>query len=449
MNLVTITESVKASSTEKKPETKHKLVPVRNGKRWKVSDAILVKLNAIIKKVKDLTGIDLSEEWDDTHRELSSVTSKAGADTISWHKTGRAVDVRSAKKWLIMKDKQDNGRMMFKIYLDLKKGLVLESDDPKDENLVPEADQKYVVVFKKGDGHDLFSNYLPYLNKKVVNVTAIFQDHGFTRIPAHPGWEANTIAGWNRREWWHYEKRDELTMYAAIREVYTAQKVKDSYKGLLTTLSGRNKYGPRLMREGWPHFVIDGYVAPYPATGEFRLWFPIGDGGNSTANHPWDAMTLSYALVKLGYLEKFRFLSKADTAIKIQKFQTATSITPKSRWMSVGGTTHTKFNYVMTNKSTKGSNDTTLYGDVGDGQENFPADIKKVIYSFNVCYDAGLCSAFMSSKLTMTDEFTTALETVIEDFQQHEVGMSNPDGVISKGGGSHTKLADLVDTAIP
>lgn len=446
MNLVTITESVKASSTEKKPEAKHKFVPYSNSNKQKVSDAIVVKLRGAIAKIKKLTGKDLGTLFGDTVRGISSTTSKKGADTVSWHKTGRAVDFNQGAGWLILEDKdEDSGKMMFRLYFKLKSGLVLTSDKDDDENLVDDDDKGYVVQLKKSEGHTIhFKAFTNFYDVNLVDVTKILDDYDFKRIPAQDGWK--TV--YNKREWWHYEKRDGLTMYGALLEIYTEEKIRDSYKGLMATLSGRNHYGPRLMREGWLHWHIDQYVDPYPATGNVGLWFPIGNGGKSTANHPWDCWRLNYRLMDLGYYDEGKWRGGIKMAPEIKLFQKTVGKT-EDGWMSVGGGTHNELVSVFANKVNKGSHNTLLYGNVGDGERNFPADVKMVITSLNIGYNAGLCNAFMTSEFTVTTEFTTALENLIKGFQQHIVGMTTPDGEISKGGNSHTKLADLVDTATP
>ncbi len=82
-------------------------------------------------------------------------------------------------------------------------------------------------------------------------MTAILEEYGFERIKAIPGWETTQT----KMEWWHYEKRDGLTMYQALREIYTEDQIVNGHKAIYR--SDKAKYRKRLLEEGFPEEVVD------------------------------------------------------------------------------------------------------------------------------------------------------------------------------------------------
>jgi hypothetical protein len=224
----------------------YKLVPpterAAKGTRG-VSSAIQQDLQNAINKVKQLSGVDLGVEFGDTSRDLAGTTTKKGADNISWHKTGRAVDIPQSKfnNGVIAKD-ESGDEMFFRIYLPYTNATAKESELPKNEK----GYLKRWPTIDKG----AFSRLLPQPNKWYVDVTAIFTEFGFTRIAAHTGWEKTQ----SKMEWWHYEKRDQLSMYQALRQIYTEDQIVQGYSGIYKSNPG--KYHQRLLREGFPETVL-------------------------------------------------------------------------------------------------------------------------------------------------------------------------------------------------
>jgi hypothetical protein len=207
----------------------HKLVPANSDTSKKVNEEIVTNLEAARQKVKELTGQDIGVNFGSTTRGMSYSTDKVGADNISWHKTGRAIDISQELKWVIAKDKEGRS-MFFRLYL----------RKTKDEA------SPYDKIFTKEEEKKLHSGHTG--GKIYIDVTKILEENGFTRIKAHKGWEKS----WNKREWWHYEKRDGLTMYEALRQIYSEKQIINGYKKFA------NKKGIRRMfREGFPIAVLE------------------------------------------------------------------------------------------------------------------------------------------------------------------------------------------------
>ncbi len=218
----------------------NKLVPLSEdpAEKHKVSDAIVEDFRAAATEVQDSTMIDLTKGPGDTVRQMASNTEKPGASNFSWHKTGRAIDIRQDHKWVIEKEPAGD-KMQFRIYLEKKN------------------DQKsiYEHTFSRENKPDFQNN--PYGNnvykKTFIDVTQILIDHGFSRIPAQKGWERI----YDKKEWWHYEKRDGKTMYQALRDIYTEEDIVKGYSSLVS----KNGLAPiaslvRLHKEGFPYETL-------------------------------------------------------------------------------------------------------------------------------------------------------------------------------------------------
>jgi hypothetical protein len=170
---------------------------------------------------------------------MATKTTKPGASNFSWHKTGRAIDINQNHRWLITKEPGADG-MRFRLYLEQAEG-----------------DAGPGTTFRKEDNPAFLSN--PYGNKvygkSFVDVTQALEEHGFSRISAQAGWER----AYDKREWWHYEKRDGETMYAALRDVYTESDIVRGYSALVTNKRSGQASAASLVRlhhEGFPYETI-------------------------------------------------------------------------------------------------------------------------------------------------------------------------------------------------
>jgi hypothetical protein len=223
----------------------HKLIPATDRTRNPrgINEAIQQDLQGAVDKVRELTGVDLGIEFGDTSRPLELAPTKVGTDPIDWHKTGRAIDLDQASfnNGVIAKDPSGDD-MFFRIYLPYEHASAEDSD-------LPEKEKRYLKKWKNFDQGNF--SLPPQPNKWYVDVTAIFEDYGFNRIEAHPGWEETQT----KMEWWHFEKRDGLTMYRALRQVYTEDQIIDGHKHIYR--SNKVMYRKRLLKEGFPEEVLD------------------------------------------------------------------------------------------------------------------------------------------------------------------------------------------------
>jgi hypothetical protein len=318
------TPSPAAKTVPKSSGPPHKLVVVNTSDpdKKKLSDAVAQSYRDFVAEVKGLTGEDLALKFGDTVRALKSSTSKVGADTVSWHKTGRAVDINQGLKWVIREDPQGK-TMYFRIYLVHK--------DKKAAAKAPET-----TTFAKGTKF----HHNPYGNNAYkwtfVDVTAIAAKHGWSPIPAHSGWKTS----YNKREWWHFEKRDGKSWYEALTDIYTEKDIINGIKSFAKGTAGANKYGARLKREGVPESLLK-KIFTSVTKGSVTLLLPVGEG-KKAANLSGDVKAVQEALIKAKVLTGTATgVYDADTKKALQKFQKdVVGLAKPDGRVDVGGTTH-------------------------------------------------------------------------------------------------------------
>jgi hypothetical protein len=320
--------AAKATPKSTGPPQKLVVINASDPDKKKLSDAVAQSYRDFVVEVKGLTGQDLALDFGDTVRALSSKPSKKDADTVSWHKTGRAVDINQGLKWVIREDPH-GGKTFFRLYL-----------RHKDKAAAAKGN---VVRFSKGT--DFFHN--PYGGDNVfkwsfVDVTAIAAKHGWKPIPAHKGWRTN----WDAREWWHFDKREGKSWYEALAEIYTEKDIVSGIKGFASGTEGANEYGARLKREGVPDDVLKKIFSPV-TEGGVTLLLPVGEG-RKAANRTEDVKAVQEALIKAKLLTGAATgVYDADTKkalIKFQKDEAGLS-KPDGR-VDVEGTTHKKLGAV-------------------------------------------------------------------------------------------------------
>ncbi len=409
-------------------ETNEAGVELDDSQKHVVNEDIKGDYDTAKAKVTELTGEDLGLRFGDAKRPLSLTGGSAGADNITWHKTGRAIDIGQQLPWTIRKDEHDDG-MYFILYLPLQTSL--------DATIGTSPDNQYIETFPKGEEANFFSNAI--YDRKLVNVTQILEANGFARIKAHKGWEKS----WAKREWWHYEKREGLTMYQALRQVHTEQQIVDGYRAVITAVPlTRIKYESRFIREGFPGFIVKSmYTAPVKY-GSLSLWLSVGEHQsqemNDIANFPDDVAALHTALFKLGYdiVPGVNVIQPMDI-VSIKEISKSLLGTEQSAIL-VGDALHQKIGSTLTTPSTKGS--LTLYSSVGEGKVNLAGDVKATKEVLNRGFKAGKMTGVMTHEFQVNRFDTPAFYDAIRNFQTIIMKSKAPDGVISKGGGTHIEL---------
>lgn len=188
-------------------------------------------------RVREESGWDFLGNLSESYRPLSFKSE--GSDYLSWHKAGRAAD-------LLWDYIGNNGRIMevarenvmsetyWRVYLRAAKqdGSMGEPLRTAIWDVSPAA-----RIRSRGAG-GLLRGLLPGY---YVDVTELARQYGWRRISSHTlpdfDWRDNFLA----LEYWHYEKKDGLTWWDAIREVYPSSDL-----GTLFTYDAlrRQQYNP-------------------------------------------------------------------------------------------------------------------------------------------------------------------------------------------------------------
>lgn len=298
----------------------HKLVVINQADpaHKQMSDAVVSSYRDFVAEVQELTGRDLGTGFGDTVRGLGGATEKVGADTVSWHKTGRTVDIDQNLPW-VMLEAPSGGRQYFTLYLRHK--------DPAAEEQpgVVTRFPRGTTFYHNGDGGKVWKN-------AYVNVSAVAAKHGWAPIPAQPGWEKT----YTKREWWHFENRGGNSWYQSLAEIYTERQIVEGIRGFAKGVEGANRYGARLQREGVPDPVLAKIFSPVKQ-GSLALRLPVGDG---EANLAEDVTAVQEALVRTGHLAgPPTGAMDAPTLAAIRAFQ-ASRKAPQDGVVPVGGPIH-------------------------------------------------------------------------------------------------------------
>jgi hypothetical protein len=302
----------------------HKLVVInsKDPEKKELNDAVAKSYRDFVAEVKTLTGKDLALNFGDTVRELAAPTSKVGADTVSWHKTGRAVDIDQTIEGWVIRENPKGKDMYFTIYL-------------KHATPTTKAKAPIIVNFPKGTKFNYF--YYPVKPKDAyVNVTEVAKKHGWLPIPAQKGWKSKKA----KMEWWHFEKRGGLSWYQALKEIYTEKTIVTGIQSFAKGTSGANKYGARLKREGVPDNVLE-KIFTKVTKGALGIRLPVGDT-QKAANLTKDVQEVQKLLIKAKFLTGTGGgTMNLVTIAAIKKFQKSKLkiSSPDSR-IDVGGGTH-------------------------------------------------------------------------------------------------------------
>jgi len=186
------------------------------------SDRVDDSFKALRQRVLEETGYDFLGVLSDAWRPIDDDTD--GASYRSWHKAGRAFDTRldfrdaqGRNLLLVVKEEGEGhwGRQTFwRLYL-----RTARQDGSMGEPL-KQAPWDFYARFEGGSAALEGGRRLPVPAGYYVDFTALAAEYGWERIPANdrPGfsWKTN----WRAIDFWHFEKRDGLNWFQAMREVY-------------------------------------------------------------------------------------------------------------------------------------------------------------------------------------------------------------------------------------
>jgi TolB protein len=172
-----------------------------------------------------------------------------GGAYLSWHKAGRAIDVRdwyapTGRRSLFITRQNLGDMTYFRIYLraarqDGSQGAPLRESMWETEGRL--ADPLSAAAGGRA---------LPPLAGYYVDFTDLAAREGWTRIPARTPPDGDWRRNYLDLEFWHYERRDGLRWYEAMRGLYDADLLQARFSAELVRARG---YTPReLLSAGIP-----------------------------------------------------------------------------------------------------------------------------------------------------------------------------------------------------
>ena len=187
----------------------------------RVADSLL----ALQTRVKQEVGYDFFATVSDLFRPLEYRCDNT-CDTLSWHKSGRAVDTRldySDPRGIgglevVREDQQ--GETYWRMYLKTAAQDGTQGEPMKDAPW----DFSYRARWVVGKGEGGTSKPVPY--GFYIDFTELARQYGWERISSQDSedldWKTNKLGA----EYWHYQKMQGLNWYQAMREVYSENDLK-------------------------------------------------------------------------------------------------------------------------------------------------------------------------------------------------------------------------------
>jgi len=191
----------------------------------KVNGRVADSLLALQARVKQEVGYDFLAIVSDLLRPIDYRCDNT-CDTLSWHKSGRAVDTRldysdariSSGLEVVREDR--HGETYWRVYLRTTAQDGTQGEPLKDAPW----DFSYRARWIVGKGEGGTRKPVPY--GFYVDFTELARQYGWERISANDSedldWKTNKLGA----EYWHYQKTQGLNWYQAMREVYSEADLK-------------------------------------------------------------------------------------------------------------------------------------------------------------------------------------------------------------------------------
>lgn len=184
----------------------------------RLNAALIDDFEAMRAELQADLGVDFLARLSDAWRSLGATESSF----FSWHKTGRAFDIAQEYRspdggtGMVIVAEPIGGHPFWRIYLRAGKQDGSVGAPLRDPGWDFYARHSGDPLAEQAGGRR--RTRIP--NGYYVDFTAIAAAHGFQRIPALTGRDMDWRNNWSAIEFWHFERRDGLSWYAAARQAY-------------------------------------------------------------------------------------------------------------------------------------------------------------------------------------------------------------------------------------
>lgn len=204
-------------------------LPGVTGGNARLNDRVDDSYNALRAQVYERTGYDYLALLSDATRRLDYQRSLYSV--FSWHKTGRAFDLRfelldenegQRLEWL----REDIGEELY--WRLLIKCAAQDGTQGEPLKMFPWEYWWHIVPEADPESYAQGGRFQPVPDGYYEDFTALAERHGWQRIASYDEEDYNWRRDSNGVEYWHYQRMDGLTWYEAMQEIHP-QEVLDQY----------------------------------------------------------------------------------------------------------------------------------------------------------------------------------------------------------------------------
>ncbi len=205
----------------------------------RLSDGVDDSFNALREQVKVQSGYDFLSELSEALRPLDFHSE--ASQYMSWHKAGRAIDLlwelRDGTRSVLEVAREDvGGETFWRLYLRCARQDGSQGE-PLTVNLWDLSYKARVVDAPGRGGQPKGISYGYYLD-----FTDLARAYGWERISSHDSEDFNWRSNFLALEYWHYQKRDSLLWYDAVREVYSEEELQGLFNWQTGLDLGEDRY---------------------------------------------------------------------------------------------------------------------------------------------------------------------------------------------------------------
>jgi TolB protein len=149
-------------------------------------------------------------------------------DTLSWHKSGRAVDTRltlpsGGRETIVLVREDVNAEVHWRVYLRAAKQDGSQGEPLKAAPWNISVNARANLAPGEGGLED------PIEYGYFVDFTDLARQYGWNRISAHDDVDFDWRNNREALEYWHFQKEDGLNWWQAMQEVYPAEQMEEAF----------------------------------------------------------------------------------------------------------------------------------------------------------------------------------------------------------------------------